>query len=241
MIGGSVENYLLEKSRIVDPNKDERNYHFFYQICAGASPEDRKALWITKAQDFVYLRKGGCLEIATTDDKEDFATVNESFKTLGFTIAEVRSVYRVIAGIMYLGNLEFASTTPVTIKNTDCLNKAANLLGLTAKALQEGLCSRNFKASESRKSSYVIQLKPDEAMASRDSLAKAIYSSLFDWLIYRINKKICLQNTSKEPLFIGLLDIFGFESFQLNSLEQLCINFANEARKTRLTFLCLLD
>jgi len=245
--GAKIVNYLLEKSRIVAQAPEERNYHIFYQFCAGASKEERRTYGIMKANNFRYLQQ--CTEIPGVSDKAGFEQVRRSFDALGFAPGERASVFRSLAAILHLGNVDFVPSDKVAdgsqVANMPVLNVVSDLLGVSVSNLAEALCNRSV-GSSNRSSVYMRPLRVEDAIATRDALAKAIYGALFAWLVKRINKTFRFADGSKPgvsnsssssdssyyashaPFFISVLDIFGFEIFEQNSFEQFCINYANE-------------
>eukprot|EP00002_Diphylleia_rotans_P010717 TRINITY_DN2126_c0_g1_i5.p1 TRINITY_DN2126_c0_g1~~TRINITY_DN2126_c0_g1_i5.p1 ORF type:complete len:1393 (+),score=341.23 TRINITY_DN2126_c0_g1_i5:43-4221(+) len=223
--GSKIETYLLEQSRIVNQSPNERNYHIFYQLCAGTNAAEREKLHLEAAEHYYYLRQGNACKIEGIDDAEEFQHVRQAMRSLGLDSDEQFKVMRILAGILHLGNIEFNSekNENASLANPQVVNYAAELLGLDKSKLSDVLCSRVMKTTKDK---FQIFFKKHEAEDQRDVLAKSIYSHLFDWLVCRINKS--LASDSEEYAHIGILDIFGFESFQKNSFEQLCINYTNE-------------
>jgi myosin heavy subunit len=237
VIGGMIEQYLLETTRIVRPNAGERNFHIFYQLLRGCSSKEKKLLCIKgmEAQDFAYLRTDVCpvnIRGDDDDDEEDdgenvdekgYQKVRDALEVLGFEEDEILSVFKVAAAVLHLGNLVFSEGERTKVQNVDSLEVAAKLLCVEQKALTRALTHRKFKGVS-------IALLGEEAEIARDGFAKAIYTCLFEWLVSKINDTIKPEEKKLflSPKFIGLLDIFGFESFERNSLEQLLINGTNE-------------
>ncbi|XP_045535072.1 myosin heavy chain 95F isoform X1 [Papilio machaon] len=259
VVGGHISHYLLEKSRICTQSAEERNYHVFYLLCAGAPQELRAALKITKPDDYQYL-KNGCTQYFTSagsekkisasqkskqqaakgglrdpilDDVEDFQRLHQALSRVGLTEEEKRSVYSVVAAVLHLGNVEFEEDggarggCSVAQHSEPALAAAAHLLGVDAAELRMALVSRLMQSSRGglKGTAIMVPLKPYEAMNARDALAKAVYSRLFDYIVHRINASIPFQASA---YYIGVLDIAGFEYFQMNSFEQFCINYCNE-------------
>ncbi|CBK23300.2 uncharacterized protein [Blastocystis hominis] len=227
--GASIECYLLEKSRVVDQQKGERNFHIFYQLLS--SPDLCRAYNLTSAADYRYLTAGQCLEVEGMDDKANFLEVLNSFESLGFSQEDRESVLSLLAAILKLGNIKYEETGGASlhpgssISNEDVLCEAATLLQIPANSLKEAICTRRITVKEGNGVNVtIIPLSCREAIQNCDALAKELYSRLFDWIVEKIN----LSLRGERNKFIGFLDIFGFEIFEKNSFEQLCINYANE-------------
>eukprot|EP00002_Diphylleia_rotans_P034220 TRINITY_DN7338_c0_g1_i3.p1 TRINITY_DN7338_c0_g1~~TRINITY_DN7338_c0_g1_i3.p1 ORF type:complete len:1175 (-),score=252.33 TRINITY_DN7338_c0_g1_i3:6-3530(-) len=227
--GASIVTYLLEKSRIVQQIKGERNYHIFYQLCEGASPEDRERFHIGKSSDYAILSQSGCYQIEGVSDSENYRRVREAMHLVGFTEDEQNSIIQTLAAILHLCNIQFEGQKRQEgsfIQNREELEISAKLLGVTPDVLEQRMTTRMMKSKSRSGSFYTIPLNPQDATFSRDGLAKAMYSRLFDVVVDKIN--VGLRGTESGFLNIGVLDIYGFEYFDVNSFEQLCINFANE-------------
>lgn len=227
--GAVTNNYLLEKSRVVNYAPEERNFHIFYELCEGVSRlSNGSHLKIDNSASFFYTSQGDSPTIEDVSDSDNFAESLDSMKQLQFEEKEIDSVFTVVAAILHLGNVAFRSTgdRKCEVKDMTPLNTAANLLGVNAKDLVFSLTTRIMRMPGG-KEDINIGLASEEAEAMRDALSKFVYSALFDWLVIRINKAILVE---KRPSggSIGILDIFGFEIFKFNSFEQLCINYANE-------------
>ena len=226
LLSARIKNYLLEKSRIVFQQEGERNYHFFYQLCAGASDAEREQFDIFEASEFNYLNQGDCLEIDGVNDAENYRETRECMNVLGFSRAEQESVISICMGILHMGNIEFEGTDQAIIDNFAIVEQSAKLLGFDPSDLEKLLTTRVI-VDPSNGQEIVMPQSVDQSYYSRDAIAKAIYSKLFSWLVERINKTIFVQQKLKTKV-IGLLDIYGFEVFDENSFEQFCINYANE-------------
>nr|XP_014347792.1 PREDICTED: unconventional myosin-Vb [Latimeria chalumnae] len=227
IIGASMRTYLLEKSRVVFQAEDERNYHIFYQICASASRPEFKELALISAEDFFYTSQGGDIFIDGVDDADDFEKTQNAFFLLGIKDSHQMSIFKIIASILHLGNVAIQSERDGEScnlsKNDEHLNHFCELLGVEHDQMAHWLCHRKLvTASET----YVKTMGRQQALNARNALAKHIYAQLFNWIVQHINK--ALHTTSKQHSFIGVLDIYGFETFEFNSFEQFCINYANE-------------
>eukprot|EP00741_Cyanophora_paradoxa_P014639 tig00020816_g14119.t1 len=247
IVGAGIDTYLLERSRVTQQDRGERNYHVFYQFCAGATEAERQLYRIGRAEDFAVLTQGGSTAISGVDDAADFRRMREAMARVGVGEEDQSRVLRTLASVLHLGNLRFGPApgsggeSSVVENRADALSAAAELLEVPAEALEAGLC---FRTVEAGGSAIRIALKPHEAAGSRNALARAIYQRLFDWLVARINSSLRMQSIVHNALhgdamragageapaaaYIGVLDIFGFEFFERNSFEQLCINYANE-------------
>lgn len=224
IMGADMEHYLLEKARVVQPCLDERNYHIFYQLIKGATPEETKSLELRPAEDFVYIRD--VTEVDHMDDAREFAEVRESMTSVGIMPDTQAKLWEVLAGLLHLGNVEFdneGGDSPAEVTNKEVCAVAERLLG--ADHLDSKLVTRMVNV-QGRQSCYVVQLTPKQAEGARDALAKAVYEKMFGWLVSCVNTTLSAKKAMSG--FIGILDIFGFEIFETNSFEQLCINFANE-------------
>uniref|UniRef100_A0A6B2L309 Myosin motor domain-containing protein n=1 Tax=Arcella intermedia TaxID=1963864 RepID=A0A6B2L309_9EUKA len=225
IVGAKIDNYLLENTRIIFQAPSERNYHIFYQLLKGASAEQKAKFYLGSPKDYHYLTNGD-LEAPGIDDVEWFNSTKTAFSTLGISQDEQDSIFQVVSSVLLLGNVEFGGEESVTIKNTHILALVAKLLGVRDHMLVEALTKRFFGGG-GRASSYNIPLNKAQAIENRDALAKELYSKLFDHLVNRLNSALT-GTIEPNTLFIGVLDIFGFEIFNHNSLEQFCINYTNE-------------
>ena len=229
--GANIYTYLLEKSRVVNVQDEERSYHIFYQLCKGCTEEERQKYRIGEVEDYQYLNQSQCFEIAGANDARDFADVREAFDTFGFEKATQQKVFSLLSGILHLGNLQFSEEDTegglqARVDDRETLSTVARLLDIDEAFLERVLTSRVIRA---RNEQLVKAMDAAQATYARDALAKYIYSALFEWLVKSMNafigKKKVAERSYKD---INLLDIYGFECFKVNSFEQLCINYANE-------------
>ncbi|WZZ18783.1 hypothetical protein YC2023_111872 [Brassica napus] len=226
--GAAIRTYLLERSRVCQISDPERNYHCFYLLCA-APPEDIKKYKLGNPQSFHYLNQSSCYELDGVDDASEYLETRRAMDVVGISNEEQEAIFRVVAAILHLGNIDFGLGEEIdssVIKDENSrfhLNLAAELLMCNAQSLEDALIRRVMVTPEEI---ITKTLDPDNAIASRDTLAKTIYSHLFDWIVNKINTSIGQDPRSKS--IIGVLDIYGFESFKCNSFEQFCINFTNE-------------
>ncbi|KXN67518.1 hypothetical protein CONCODRAFT_82259 [Conidiobolus coronatus NRRL 28638] len=229
-IGAFITNYLLEKNRVVNQIKNERNFHIFYQYCRGASQEYKDMFGISGPENFWYTNQSQCLQVDGIDDVKDYHDTLESMNVIGLSQDEQIGIHRVLALILWVGNVQFteADNNSSFVTDADVTDFIAYLLEADSAKLEKTLISRvvETKRGGRRGSVYEVPLNPDQAVSVRDALAKAFYDRLFEWIIERIN--IALKQGSGYDYTIGVLDIYGFEIFDHNSFEQLCINYVNE-------------
>ncbi|XP_036401500.1 unconventional myosin-X-like [Megalops cyprinoides] len=220
--GGSIIDYLLEKNRVVRQNPGERNYHIFYALLAGAGKEQREMFFLTEPESYHYLSQAGCVKDRSLDDKQLFDSVMEALKVMEFTEEEIRDVFKLLSGVLQMGNIEFMTAGGAQITTKGVVTNVSDLLGLDSFQLSEVLTQRSMIL---RGEEICSPLTVEQAIDSRDSVAMALYSECFSWIIMRINQKIKGKDNFKS---IGILDIFGFENFEVNRFEQFNINYANE-------------
>ncbi|KAL0966723.1 hypothetical protein UPYG_G00299320 [Umbra pygmaea] len=220
--GGKIVDYLLEKNRVVRQNPGERNYHIFYALLAGTNAEQRDAFSLSPAENYYYLKQSGCIADKTINDKDTFQDVLNAMRTMQFTEDNIREILRLLAGILHTGNIEFMTAGGAQVSSKTALSRAADLLGLNSEQLAEVL---THKSMILRGEEICTPLTVEQAVDSRDSMAMALYSQCFTWIIRKLNQRIRGKDDFKS---IGILDIFGFENFEVNRFEQFNINYANE-------------
>ncbi|XP_014431347.2 unconventional myosin-IXa isoform X2 [Pelodiscus sinensis] len=248
--GAYVEKYLLEKSRLVYQEHNERNYHVFYYLLAGASEEERSAFHLKQPEEYHYLNQmtkkplrqswddyyydsePDCFSVEGEDLKHDFERLQLAMEMVGFLPKTRRQIFSLLSAILHLGNIRYKRKTyrddSIDICNPEVLPIVSELLEVKEEMLFEALVTRKTVTVGEK---LILPYKLAEAETVRNSMAKSLYSALFDWIVFRINH--ALLNTkdveeSPKTLSIGVLDIFGFEDYENNSFEQFCINFANE-------------
>ncbi|CAN1844963.1 XI-E [Linum perenne] len=226
--GAAIRTYLLERSRVCQVSDPERNYHCFYLLCA-APKEEIEKYKLGNPKSFHYLNQSNCYELVGVSDAKNYLATRRAMDVVGISEVEQEAIFRTVAAILHLGNIDFGNDGDVessVLKDEDSkfhLQMTAELLRCDPQSLEDALCKRNIITPDD-----VIKksLDPGGATISRDGLAKTIYSRLFDWLVDKIN--VSIGQDPKSKCLIGVLDIYGFESFQYNSFEQLCINYTNE-------------
>ncbi|XP_055919890.1 unconventional myosin-VIIa isoform X2 [Eupeodes corollae] len=228
--GAQIEQYLLETSRIVSQSKQERNYHIFYCLLAGLSKDEKKRLDLEDAGKYHYLAQGGCLKLEGKNESKSFADIRSAMQVLSFKPDEVWQIFSLLAAILHLGNLKFKSAVLHNIDSSeihDTVNatRIASFLGVPKTLLCEALTRRTIYVHGEK---VVTSISKDIALEGRDAFAKSLYGKIFTRIIECINETIDKDKETKRMKSIGVLDIFGFENFPVNSFEQLCINYANE-------------
>ncbi|XP_072807213.1 unconventional myosin-IXa isoform X5 [Vicugna pacos] len=231
VLGAYVEKYLLEKSRLVYQEHNERNYHVFYYLLAGASEEERLAFHLKQPEEYHYLNQD-YFTVEGEDLRHDFERLQLAMEMVGFLPKTRRQIFSLLSAILHLGNICYKKKTyrddSIDIYNPEVLPVVSELLEVKEEMLFEALVTRKTVTVGEK---LILPYKLAEAVTVRNSMAKSLYSALFDWIVFRINhalmnSKDLEQNT--KTLSIGVLDIFGFEDYENNSFEQFCINFANE-------------
>ncbi|XP_060195704.1 myosin-1 [Lycium barbarum] len=225
--GANIQTFLLEKSRVVQCSEGERSYHIFYQLCAGAPGALKEKLNLKDVSEYNYLRQSNCRSISGVDDAEEFRIVMEALDVVHISKEDQESVFSMLAAVLWLGNISFTAVDnenhaePVVDEG---LTTVSTLIGCGVEELKLALSTRKMRV---RNDDIVQKLTLSQATDTRDALAKSIYSCLFDWLVEQINKSLAVgkRRTGRS---ISILDIYGFESFERNSFEQFCINYANE-------------
>ncbi|XP_071442826.1 unconventional myosin-Ie-like [Hetaerina americana] len=225
--GGRVSNFLLEKSRVVKQNVGERNFHIFYQLCTGATPDMKKDLGLTILDYYYYLSHGKNHKVDGTNDAHDFQETLKAMTVMGITEYEQSCILKVVAGVLHLGNINFIEKgNYAEIADESCLEFPAFLFEINKENLSSKLTSRLFDSKWGAQSDKIdVTLNVEQALYTRDALAKALYARLFDYLVTQVNSAM---ETHATGLNIGILDIYGFEIFEKNGFEQFCINFVNE-------------
>ncbi|KAL0920474.1 hypothetical protein M5K25_009613 [Dendrobium thyrsiflorum] len=225
--GAKIQTFLLEKSRVVQCAPGERSYHIFYQLCAGASKSLRDKLNLRSAEEYKYLKQSSCFVINGVNDAERFHSVMAAMKVVHIRQQDRDNVYAMLAAILWLGNISFNvidNENHVEVVADEATQTVSKLLGCDIQDLKLALCTRKMRV---RSDTIIQKLTLTQAIDTRDALAKSLYASLFEWLVEQINMSLEVgkRRTGRS---ISILDIYGFESFERNSFEQFCINYANE-------------
>jgi len=230
--GGKITNYLLEKSRVVYQQGGERNFHFFYNLLAGASQQEAKQLNLYGAENYFYVNQGQAYTVDGMDDAEDYQAVRHAMGVVGISPQEQTSILQLIAGILNVGNITFRDDKKgASPQDKNTLQLAAHLLGVDPFIMTNSLSSRTIQTggtgTGNRGSTYNVPQNAEQATGARDALGREIYSRLFDWIVQKVNVAL---DKYKLPFrsVVGILDIYGFEIFQNNGFEQFCINYVNE-------------
>uniref|UniRef100_A0A8C5J735 Myosin IXB n=1 Tax=Junco hyemalis TaxID=40217 RepID=A0A8C5J735_JUNHY len=231
--GAVVEKYLLEKSRLVSQEKDERNYHVFYYLLLGVNEEERKEFHLKQPEDYFYLNQHN-LKIEDGEDlRHEFERLKQAMEMVGFLSATKKQIFSILSAILYLGNVTYKKKATgrdegLDVGPPEVLDILSQLLKVKREILVEVLTKRKTVTANDK---LILPYSLNEAITARDSMAKSLYSALFDWIVLRINHALLNKRDMEESvtcLSIGVLDIFGFEDFETNSFEQFCINYANE-------------
>uniref|UniRef100_A0A8D3CC80 Methyl-CpG binding domain protein 3b n=1 Tax=Scophthalmus maximus TaxID=52904 RepID=A0A8D3CC80_SCOMX len=229
IIGAKMRTYLLEKSRVVFQASAERNYHIFYQLCASRELPEMRCLKLDAPERFRYTSQGGEMQIPGADDLSDLECTRNAFTVLGVQPHQQMELFRVLSAVLHLGNVNIQASGRSSDRsyievNDRALAVFSKLLGVEGPQMAHWLCHRRLAVGGE------MLVKPrtgQQAAEARDALAKHIYGQLFTWTVQRLNSALRTQRGQSRS-FIGVLDIYGFETFDRNSFEQFCINYANE-------------
>merc|ERR1719342_832941 len=224
--GANIETYLLEKARIIRQAPDERTFHIFYQLLTGASQELKSQMILEDARNYTFMTKGA-VRVPGIEDVEEFQMTQNAMKVMGISDEDMSSIWRVISASLLFGNMEFKqerNSDQATLPDNTVAQKVAHLLGIQVTDLTKAFLKPRIKVGRD----YVTKAQTKEQVEfAIEAIAKATYERLFKWIVTRINRS--LDRTKRQGAsFIGILDIAGYEIFELNSFEQLCINYTNE-------------
>jgi myosin-1 len=225
-IGGQITTFLLEKTRVAFQGKRERNFHIFYDLCAGADAATREDLGLGNDPTyFYYLAQSGCTSVEGVDDRSEFEEVKKAMQTVGITGNDQANIWKILAAILWLGQIRFTGNAPAHVQDKGPLDYAAYLLQIAPEILEQALNHKRIQSGSARATQYQVPQNADQSDAIRDALGKTLYSRIFDYLVVKVNASMRCNRDTK---VIGVLDIYGFEVFQQNSFEQFCINYVNE-------------
>lgn len=228
--GANIRNYLLEKSRVVGQVKDERNFHIFYQFTKAASENYRTNFGVQPPTGYSYTSKSKCYDVPGIDDIADFKETISAMKVIGLSQGEQDEIFRMLAAILWIGNISYRENDEgnAEVADQSVIDFVAYLLEVDSAAVNKAMTNRTIETSRGgrRGSAYDVPLNIAQATASRDALSMGIYTRMFDWIVERVNQSLAARQAVKHS--IGILDIYGFEIFERNSFEQLCINYVNE-------------
>ncbi|ORX87273.1 hypothetical protein BCR32DRAFT_215396 [Anaeromyces robustus] len=228
IIGAKLVHYCLEKARVSKVPEDERNFNVFYHLLASASSSEKSNLNLSNPSSYNYLSQNSLYKRTTNDDTLDGRELRTALKAFGIGSRQQAQVFQLLAAILHLGNINFVNKPknvkePCSIKNYDQVEYVAELLGVTAEALETTL---TYQAKCINSDVFTSLLNANEAVKHRDRLANTLYSLLFNWIIERINNKLCKDEETDN--FIGVIDLFGFQNEQTNRFEQFIHNYTTE-------------
>jgi len=224
--GANIETYLLEKSRTIRQAADERCFHIFYQLLNGAQSEQNKEFLLEDVKNYTFLTHGN-VPVPGVDDAVEFKSTYQAMQIMGLHLEELSAIFKVISAVLLFGNMKFKqerNSDQATLPDNTVAQKVSHLLGLNVTEMTKAFLKPRLKVGRD----HVTKAQTKEqAESAVEAIAKACYERMFKWLVHRINRS--LDRTKRQGAsFIGILDIAGFEIFDLNSFEQLCINYTNE-------------
>ncbi|CEG63412.1 Putative YOR326Wp-like protein (Fragment) [Rhizopus microsporus] len=226
IVGAKIRTYLLERSRLIYQPETERNYHIFYQLCAGIPLSEKKEFELGDYTQFHYLNQSGTGVIPGVDDAAEFETTQRALSTIGLSVQLQWKIFRLLAALLHIGNIKITGRGDAMLAEDDpALLTATRLLGIKTADFRKWIVRKQIIT---RSEKIVTNLSPAQAHVVKDSVAKYVYANLFEWLVSVTNESLSCSDSSKIANFIGVLDIYGFEHFKKNSFEQFCINYANE-------------
>ncbi|KAI7849698.1 P-loop containing nucleoside triphosphate hydrolase protein [Circinella umbellata] len=226
IIGAKIRTYLLERSRLIFQPQTERNYHIFYQLCAGAPLSEKKEFELGDVSSFHYLNQSGTGTIPGVDDAAEFEVTQRALSTVGLSVQLQWKIFRLLSALLHIGNIQIGGRGDAMLNENDpALLTATKLMGISSTEFRKWIVRKQIVT---RSEKIVTNLTPSQAHVVKDSVAKYVYANLFEWLVSVINDSLSSPDIDKVVTFIGVLDIYGFEHFKKNSFEQFCINYANE-------------
>ncbi|KAM4691202.1 myosin XVB [Rhinophrynus dorsalis] len=227
VVGSSVSQYLLEKSRVVFQAAGERGFHVFYELLAGLPEHEKQGLYLQEPETYYYLNQGRACDLPEKNDRLDFLKLGTCLRAIGLIDTQMTAIWAILSAILQLGNICFTSC------ERDCLGFAndfsvteirivASLLQISPEGLQRAITQRVTVTSYDQ---VLSPLSVEASIDARDAISQTLYSLLFDWLLEKGNDWLCPRKMDRT---LHIIDICGFENLGVNSLEQLCRNFANE-------------
>uniref|UniRef100_A0A480QL86 Myosin-9 n=1 Tax=Sus scrofa TaxID=9823 RepID=A0A480QL86_PIG len=226
IVGANIETYLLEKSRAIRQAREERTFHIFYYLIAGAKEKMKNDLLLEGFSNYTFL-SNGFVPIPAAQDDEMFQETVEAMAIMGFSEEEQLSILRVVSSVLQLGNIVFKkerNTDQASMPDNTAAQKVCHLMGINVTDFTRSILTPRIKVGRDVVQKAQTKEQADFAV---EALAKATYERLFRWILTRVNK--ALDKTHRQGAsFLGILDIAGFEIFEVNSFEQLCINYTNE-------------
>ncbi|XP_078736657.1 myosin-10-like [Lampetra fluviatilis] len=226
IVGANIETYLLEKSRAVRQARDERSFHIFYYLVAGANDKQKEEFLLEEFNKYHFM-SFGYVPVPGQSDQEMLIETVDAMSIMGISQEDLSSIFKVVSAVLQFGNIEFKkerNTDQASMPDNTAAQKVSHLLGMPVTEFTRAILTPRIKVGRD-----VVQRAQTKEQAdfAVEALAKALYDRLFRWLVFRVNKT--LDKTHRQGAsFIGILDIAGFEIFELNSFEQLCINYTNE-------------
>lgn len=231
-IAAHITNYLLEKQRVVSQITNERNFHIFYQLTKNCPPQYKEAYGIQGPETYIYTSAARCIDVNGINDTNDFRDVINAMNVIGLLQSEQDNIFRMLALILWIGNISFVEDEHgnAAIRDDSVTTFVSYLLEVESEVLKMSIIQRIVQTTHGsrRGSTYHLPLNIVQATSVRDALAKGIYNNLFDWIVERVNLALEGLSHGIEKRSIGILDIYGFEIFEHNSFEQICINYVNE-------------
>jgi len=240
IIGAKLVHYCLEKDRVSRVPDDERNFNVFYHFLASATSNEKSTLDLTEPSGFEYLSQNRYYKRCTNDDQLDGRELRSALKAFGIGVRQQAQIFQLLAAILHLGNIEFVDAPKnaqetCNIKNYELVEFIAELLGVTPDALEDVL---TYQTKCIRSDVFTEYLDANSASRQRDNLANTLYSLIFNWIIEKINSKLCRDDESDN--FIGVVDLFGFQNLKVNQFDQFLSNYATEKLQF-LTNKCFFD